>query len=358
MGDDRAIILGGGLVGLCTAVAMSRRGEPSVLIAERMAGEASPAAAGMLAPGLEQATGPAHEFGLAALGMYPDFLGRVWRSANVDVSLNLRGILQVAATIEDAQRLRAAEDESSVWLSADEVALLEPSLAPTAGALLHQREGAVDNVALVEALRGIVRRDPLVTLHEDRALSVRTGNEGVSVSCASGRQHRGSTVVIAAGAWSGALSGLGRRLPVKPVRGQMIAVTGLLLRHVVFGWGGYLVPRPHGETLVGSTMEDVGFDASTTTVAYDQLRAVAAAACPTVASTAVLRHWSGLRPMTPDLQPIIGRDPEFPATIYACGHSRNGILLAPLTGECVASVLCGKPPAFHLDAFSPARFDR
>jgi glycine oxidase len=128
------------------------------------------------------------------------------------------------------------------------------------------------------------------------------------------------------------------------------------LRHVVFAGGGYLVPRSSGTTLAGSTMEKVGFDSAITGDARAHLLGVAAAASASLSAAPVLRHWAGLRPLTPDLQPIVGRDPDQPTVVYACGHSRNGILMAPLTGEVVAALLSGDAPGYDLSAFSPTRF--
>ena len=127
----------------------------------------------------------------------------------------------------------------------------------------------------------------------------------------------------------------------------MLELAAAPLRHVVFGGGGYLVPRASGTTLVGSTMERVGFDTTITGEGRAHLLGVAVAASPSLGAAPVLRHWAGLRPLTPDLQPIVGRDPERPSLVYACGHSRNGILMAPLTGEVVASLLCGEAPALR-----------
>ena len=349
------LIVGAGLVGLCTAAALARRGEKCVLISQRIAGEASPAA-GMLAPSVERAGGAAEAFGVAARDRYPEFLEWVREATGVSIALDRRGILQLAATDGDAERMRAELEAGARWLSGEEVRRLEPALAPVAGAILHEGDGAVDNAALVEALRSFATRAPEVTVVEDRVVAIEPAGEAVSVTCASGRQYGGRAVVIAAGAWSGGLPGLRRTLPVEPVRGQMIALVGARLRHVVFAGGGYLVPRADGETLVGSTMERVGFDAGTTPAALAHLRGFAATVSQVLASAALVRHWSGLRPMTPDLQPIVGRDPGHPSLFYACGHSRNGILMAPLTGDCVAALLRGEQPGYDLSAFSPSRF--
>ena len=353
---EHVVIAGGGLVGLSTAVAVARRGIRCTLVSERRAGEASPAAAGMLAPGVEHATGPAHDFGLAARDYYPEFLAWLERATGVAVPFGPAGILQVAATTEDASRLEADAGGNARWLTPVELRKLEPALAPAAGALLHTRDGAVDNEVLVEVLRRYVASAASITVVNEAIVSIEAGSDGAAALCASGRQYAGSAVVIATGAWTGALKGLPRALPVEPVRGQMLELAAGPLRRVVFAGGGYLVPRSSGTTLVGSTMEKVGFDSSITDDARAHLLAVAAAASPALGAAPVLRHWAGLRPLTPDLQPIVGRDPDQPTVVYACGHSRNGILMAPLTGDIVAALLAGEAPGHDLSAFAPDRF--
>jgi len=163
--------------------------------------------------------------------------------------------------------------------------------------------------------------------------------------------------VLAAGAWTPAVEGLPRALPVQPVRGQILSLAGSPLRHVTYGAGGYAVPRGDGRTLVGATMERVEFDASVTEAGLAQVRATAAAICPALADRRMLNGWAGLRPVTPDSLPILGRDPDFAALVYACGHSRNGVLLAPLTGAVVADMVQGRAPAHDVTPFRPDRFD-
>ena len=163
-------------------------------------------------------------------------------------------------------------------------------------------------------------------------------------------------MVIAAGAWAAGLGGLPRPLPVEPLRGQMLSLAGSPLRHVTYGAGGYAVPRGDGRTIVGSTMERVAFDAGTTEAGLAQVRATGGAICPALADRRMLNGWSGLRPVTPDFLPILGRDPEFPALVYACGHSRNGVLLAPLTGDVVADIVLDRPPTHDISPFRIERF--
>jgi glycine oxidase len=350
------IVLGSGLVGLCTAAALEQRGVHVTLIGERRPGEASPAAAGMLAPGVEPAAGAVRAFGVAARDRYPAFLDWLQRATGMTVPTGREGIIQLPATPADATRMRDGAQGESVWLTLSELRKLEPGVTATFGALLHENDGWVDNAALVEALRTYALAAPGITFVEDRAVAIEPSTAAAAVRCASGRHYTGSNVVIATGAWARDLAGVPRSLPVVPVRGQMLALSAAPPGHVVFGGGGYAVPRPGGETLIGSTMERVGFDAGTTPQALAELRTVAGAIAPALASAPLARHWAGLRPVTPDMQPILGRDPAQPSVIYACGHSRNGILMAPLTADVVAALICGEVPWYDLTPFAPTRF--
>jgi glycine oxidase len=185
---------------------------------------------------------------------------------------------------------------------------------------------------------------------------IETGERRAVATLSDGSAIEGSALVLAAGAWAGALDGVPRRIPVEPVRGQILVLDGAPLRHVVHTPAGYLVPRAAGRTLVGSTSEHAGFDASTTAAAIAALAAVAMRLCPPLLGAPPVAEWCGLRPMTPDGLPLIGREPRTPALVYATGHSRNGVLLAPLTGECVAALLAGESPPEDLASFAPDRF--
>ena len=163
-------------------------------------------------------------------------------------------------------------------------------------------------------------------------------------------------LVVAAGAWVSQLEGLPRAIPVVPVRGQMIGFAAAPVRHVIHGPGAYVVPRPAGRTIVGATMEHAGFDAGTSPEAATRLADAAGRLAPGLAGLPVMEHWAGLRPTTPDQLPILGPDPEHGTVLYACGHSRNGILMAPLTAECIAALASGVPSPWPLEPFSVARF--
>jgi glycine oxidase len=275
--------------------------------------------------------------------------------------------LEVALDDEHAERLRrslvidALPSSSAQWLDAAALAELEPALSHASGAVLHAEDGSADNVALLAALRDAVASSPRIEVVRTAARSVEmratTHPTTVAVSDSTGTRHEAPIVVLAAGAWVNQLAGLPRWLHVEPVRGQMIAYETVPVRHVTCGPNGYLVPRASGETLAGATMEREGFDVRTTDAARQSLQRSAERLCPALERRTVLRQWAGLRPVTPDFQPIIGADPDHPGLLYACGHSRNGVLMAPLTGDCIAALATGAPSPFDLSSFSISRFD-
>jgi glycine oxidase len=145
-------------------------------------------------------------------------------------------------------------------------------------------------------------------------------------------------------------------LPISPVRGQLMSVASKALRHVAMLGAGYAIPRGDGRTIIGGTEEHTGFDSAHTEAGAQTIRALAAAILPSLGTAGMLSTWAGLRPMTRDGLPIIGPDPEHPSVLYACGHGRNGILLAPMTGVLIAGAVTGTPLPTDATAFSPLRF--
>ncbi|MGI8498679.1 MAG: NAD(P)/FAD-dependent oxidoreductase [Gemmatimonadaceae bacterium] len=343
------IVLGAGLVGLACAAALSERSLRVLLIGESRAGEASPAAAGMLAPSLEPAAAAAQRFALAARDKYPEYLARLAERTGSSIATVRAGILQVALSESSAETQRRALGHEGVWVDAHELALAEPALSHAAGATHHPRDGAVDNVGLIAALERLLELDPRVTRTRGHAVGIALGLSRIGIILDGGSRLEADWLVLAAGAWAGTLDGMPRAVPIEPVRGQMISLAGTPVRHVIYGPSGYLVPRGR-ETLVGATMERAGFDSSLTPEGRANLSDAAREICPALAGP-VVRHWSGLRPMTPDGQPIIGPDPAFPRLIYACGHSRHGVLLAPLTGDCVGALVTGGGVTVDLTPF-------
>lgn len=308
----------------------------------------------MLAPSVEQSDGPAHDFAVAARDFYPDYLEDLADETGIRVPLNRLGILQAALTERGVKGLRRTAGANSRWLDRSELAELEPTLGHALGAVMNPDDGAVDNIVLMSALEesvektaGISRRDATV---------VRISRSVPAVELDTGETLEAETVVVAAGAWSRSIPGATGLNEVAPCRGQLVSFRGTGLRHVTYGPRGYLVPRSSGTIVAGSTMEYVGFDSTTTPEGLAKVRSAAEEIAPGLAISPITLEWAGLRPVTPDMLPVIGRDETAAHIIYAAGHSRNGILMAPLTGETVAALSVGESPSHDLSQFRPGRF--
>jgi glycine/D-amino acid oxidase-like deaminating enzyme len=327
------------VIGLSTAFELGRAGVRCRVFGAVNHGAASGAAAGLLAPSVGTLRPDVQTFFDASLALYPDFVESL-RPFEPDLVL-LEGLLDVSS-------------QGKATLSASDVALLEPALAPAA-AVFYPRDGAIDNVLLTRALRGAVASVPTSDLVSgDPVTAIRLGSR-IEVRTRGGAVVEAAAVVVAAGAWSARIDGLPRELPVLPLKGQMLSVASSVLRRPVMGDDVYIVPR-RAEIAIGATAEHAGFDTTVFPDAIERLRQSAVAVCPFLADAPVVRTWAGIRPATPDMLPVLGRDPDFPSLIYACGHSKNGILLAPATAKCIAALATGTAPPFDIDPFSVRRF--
>ena len=330
------LIVGGGVIGCAIAHEVRKRGG-SVLVLERqrVGAGASYGAGGMLAPQVE-ASGPGAflELGLRSRDLFAEWQAELATPFDLDLS----GILRVAHTEKAAAELRRrAEWQRGLGLGArlcdpGEVTDLCPGLAPALCGLWVP-DGQVSAHRLTLALasgaaqRGAVIREGVVVT------AVRTG--GVDTS--EGRMTAGQ-VVVAAGAWTGLLTGS----PVRPVKGQrlLLSQSGNGVGLTVFGDQCYLVPKAGGHVLVGATDEPgAGFDTRVTADAVGRLARAASALLPALGQAELVETWAGLRPATPDRLPLLGRLPGFEGVWLATGHYRNGILLAPLTGRLMAEAV-------------------
>ena len=369
MATPDVMVVGGGIVGAAVARALAAA-SLAVEIVDSGAepGIATPASAGMLAPLVEAHANEAL-LGFAVRGrdLYRELAPALAEDAGVDIGLSLDGVIKLACTEaeETLGRSVAASHRqqglNSEWLSAGELRERCPGIAADVrGGLLAPEDGSVQPLAVVEGLLVAATRRGARITRGDRVIALETEDGRITgVRTSSGRRPAGA-VVIAAGAWSGRIGGLPRPLSVEPVRGQMLAYGWPAGEPgaIVFGGGGYVVHRG-GEAIVGSTMEFVGFDAGSTDAGRAHLAGVAARLYPSLQEAPIERAWAGLRPCTPDGHPIIGRDADYDNLWYATGHGRNGVLLAPITGDVIAHLVLGNPIEqleIDLTPVRPSRF--
>jgi glycine oxidase len=352
-------IVGGGVIGLAVAWRLARDGMQVVVFErERVGGQASGAAAGLLAPVSEHLTPDEFlAFGIASLRAYRAFVEALREESGIDPELVESGVLRVALTDEEAETLRRLPTGglTAEILDSHQTRDIEPTVAPAVVSSLFVREEChVSSPRLVTALAVAARRRGAI-IHEGAPASrlLRDGDRVVGMETPQGRTLA-ETVVVAAGAWSGLLAGMA--LPVTPIRGQIVAleVGAAALGRPLFGVGAYLVPKRDGAIIAGATEDRAGFAAAATVRGVRSVLAGAERLAPALAECPFVRAWAGLRPATPDRLPILGRTPD--GVILATGHYRNGILLAPTTAELVAALIHGAPPPVSLDLYAPERF--
>ncbi len=366
----RVAIIGGGVIGLAVGWRLAQRGADVELFERGKAGQgASHAAAGMLAAGCETEPGEAALGALnrASLALWPDFAAELEAASGISVGLRREGTLIIALNRDDVARLRhdfefqAGQGVALEWLTAAEAREREPHLAPQlAGAIFSPGDWQVDNRLVAAALAEAFSRAG-GRLHENTPVAKLDHAHGrVTGIVTPGGAQRADCVVIAAGAWSGGLDLPIPKLPIRPVKGQMLAVRmdqrAPLLDHVVWAPRAYLVPRVDGRLIIGATVEERGFDDQITAGGLFGLLDGAWRALPAIEDLPVVETWVGFRPGSRDDAPILGAS-SLDGLMLATGHHRNGILLTPVTADAMAATTLDKRPDPRIAAFSLARFD-
>lgn len=363
------VIIGGGVIGLTIARALRQRGVREVMLIERgrPGAEASWAAGGILAPQVEADHADAFlRLACASRDLYPAFAASLTEETGIDVELDRSGTLCLGFTAKEGEELRRryewqeSEGLQVEWLSGDEARRLEPGLsANVASALRLPNDFQIENRRLVSALLSANQKLGVQLVADCAVSALRIEGEKIrGVETSSGFVAT-PIVVVAAGAWSSFIGSRGSPLiEIEPVRGQMLCFSAdsYVARHVIFSARGYLVPRRDGRVLAGSTSEHVGFDKCVTDDGIKTIMAMAREIAPALADLPIISSWAGLRPRAKDDLPVLGLCEEVEGLFYATGHYRNGILLAPITGEVIANAIVQAVTPMDLSAFSPDRF--
>jgi glycine oxidase len=364
---DRAVtVIGAGVIGQAVTYELVRRGASVTLVDARGAGLGSTqAAAGMLVPYIEGSGTPLLPLAVRSLEMYDAFVERLSRDSGLRVGYGRPGSLQVTMQSESfdellalAGRLRAMGVACDL-LDARDVSGIEPQLASNvAGALAIGTHGFVVASDLSGALSAAAIRHGARVYIPARAHRISRRGDSLEIEL-DGDRIAATHVVVAAGSWSGQIDIDGvPPMPVRPVRGQLLqlACAGPALSRIVWGSRCYLVPAAPQAILVGATVEEAGFDERTTAEGVKGLLEAACDLMPGLRGSTFAGARVGLRPATTDEMPMIGASAVMPGLVYATGHFRNGVLLAPLTAAAVADLILDNRHDPLLACAAPQRF--
>lgn len=363
------LILGGGVIGSAIAYHLSKAGVGVALVErEEIAAEASSAAAGLLAPGgvLNGPKAVADLF-LASWAITAEMLAEVEAASGIQVEYQRTGALHASTDAEELRQLRAYAQVwqehglEVTWLNGAELRQYEPLLSSTFDTALYVPHATSIRPRLVTTAYATAARKLGAQLYEhcevvgiqqdaSRVVAVRTV-QGETIAC--------QRLVIATGAWSAQVGDwLGLSIPVVPSRGQILSLRqpSTPLKHTLFMRDIYLVPKVDQTIYVGATREQVGFDKNITAGGIAWLLGQALPGVPALEQAALVNIWTGLRPLSRDSYPILGKAPGWENVILATGHGAGGFELSAITGKTIAELLLtGQTPAL-IQPFGLERF--
>lgn len=367
MGSPDVMVVGGGMIGLAIARELAIEGVSVEVFDRQEPGrEASWAAAGMLAPQMEvEGPGPFLDLCLWSRDLYPDFVQQLESDTGVPIAYSAEGMVSIALNEEDHQRLRGRfewQRERGLeveWLEPEELQRRVSVLTPdTLGGLFFPGHHRLDHRQMIRALIVDLEKRGVQGSWGTSVRSVKVqGSRAIGVETDKGDRFAG-WVVIAGGSWSSQLHYPVEevRPKVRPIRGQIVGIDfrGEPFPYSLFSSVGYIVPRWDGGVLLGTTVEDVGYDRSTTVGGIEKILRGAMRLVPSISDASVTEAWGGLRPRSDDLLPILGPS-SVENLLFATGHFRNGILLGPATAKVLSEWVHRGRSTFPIDTF---RVDR
>ena len=369
MGSYDAVIVGGGIIGGAVAFRLAQEKLRVALLDGRMPGrEASWAAAGMLSPAPDSPEAiPLVPFGRASLALYPEFIAELEEITGRQTGYRREGTIEVLFS-SGAERelstliaLHRGLGLAAEPLPVDEARRMEPALGREArAAALLPEEASVDNRALTGAVLAAAAAAGVELLANTKVTRLLRDGSRCTGVVAAGQTIAAGHVVLAAGAFSGGIEGVAPAVTLRPVRGQMVALSNSAarLRRVLRCDRGYIVPRDDATPqflVAGSTLENAGFEKRVTPRGLEKIFSAVQELVPGLASAEVVDTWSGLRPDTADHLPLLGPG-ELDGLTFATGHYRSGILLAPMTAKLVREWVTERRVSLDWEPFSPLRF--
>jgi len=328
------LIIGGGIIGLATAIALSQKGANVTVVERDFCGRgATWAAAGMLAPEAERLEGDLLEFGIRSREMYPQWIANLMRLSGQDCGYWCCGM--IAPVLEE--RDRQVISEHPKYINREESRKRQSGLGEDIlGSLWLPEDGQVNNRKLIQALLTTARSLSIKILEGTTVYQIVRDQNRVTHLDTSAGKLQSDRYVLATGAWTRSLL----PLPIKPIKGQMLSVFDgdRKLQRVIYAPSCYIVPRQDGTIVIGATVEDNGFSQGNTAAGIAQLLNRAIAVYPAIADMQITETWWGFRPHAPNEVPLLGAS-DYENLILATGHYRNGILFAPITAKLITDFM-------------------
>ncbi|WP_332835279.1 glycine oxidase ThiO [Bacillus sp. FJAT-44742] len=366
---ESIIILGGGVIGLAAAFECRRRGHDVTLLEKvSCGGQASGAAAGMLAPFSEIEEDPDDFFrlGLRSLRLYSQWIEDVKKNSETNFEFSNSGSLHVVyheadlLSLESRQRWQGEFGVEAEIIKGRELFDLEPKLSKDIiAAMRYPEESHVYAPGYVKALEEACRNLGVTIKDHLEEVTVKEWESAVLLQAKNGETFTADKLVISSGAWAKEMEYVFQmNIPIVPIRGQICAyeINNGEVQHIVYSPQGYLVPKENGSLINGASEDIAGFTTEVTKKGIDRLVKWNKNVFPFLEGKEPFHSWAGLRPATQDGYPLIGRKKEASHIIFAAGHYRNGILLSPVTAEIVADTIDGKEAEIPLHLFDPNRF--
>jgi len=355
------LIIGGGLIGMLTAREFALAGMQVQLLERGNLGtESSWAGGGILSPLYPwRYAAPVSVLARESHAIYRELIDNIRQESGIDPELRQSGLLMPACDeVDEAKQWAAQYGADLQQLDAKQCTECAPELAPTIaeqGALWLPKVTQVRNPRFVKALKRSLEQLG-VKIATQQSVSTILVEKGVAKGAQTQDEHYyADNVVITMGAWSAdLLDGLGKRPEIAPVKGQMLLYKTPKdsIKRVILHQDRYVIPRKDGRVLVGSTLEHVGFDKSTTDSAKADIVASAERIAPLLVNCEIERHWAGLRPGSPSGIPYIGGHQTISQLYVNAGHYRYGVILGPASARLITDIVLNNKTKIHSEPYS------
>lgn len=363
------LVVGAGIIGSAIAYHLRKRDiDVTVLEREEPGKQASSAAAGLLAPlGPLSGPGPFADLLLSSFSLFPTLVPELEALSGLQLGYEQTGALRTVRNPKRVSHLKKKLADWQAlglemhWLSGDEARQQEPLLASDIKAAIYApQESQIQASHLTKAFARAAEKLGATFYSHAEVIDIKQKDGAITgIQTRQGEIIKCSHLVLATGAWAGQQEGwFNLTLPVQPVKGQIIALqnTSPSLKHIIFGESAYLAQK-QDTIIVGATKEYAGFDTQTTDESISWLKDAALRFIPTMQQAPLASAWAGLRPGTPDKQPILGSAPRWKNVTLALGYNSVGIILSAITGQTIAELVAtGRTPEI-IRPFSLTRFE-